>query len=161
MRVQSDQPLEYVEEIMLRHKDRVLRTAVAIIGNVSEAEDIFQDVFVKLLEKQPRFESPEHEAAWLIRVTANLCKNYLRSFWRKNTQQLFETHPAQTHEQHELVEFINRLPVKFRIAIHLYYYEGYSIQEIAEMTDQKYSTVGSHLSRARIMLKNFMEDEQL
>ena len=149
---------DWVEEIMQRHKDRVLRTAIAIMGNMADAEDVFQDAFLQLFVKQPQLSSPEHEAAWLVRVTANLCKSRLRSYRRRPVQPLLETHPAQTGEQHDLAEIIAALPPKYKLAIHLFYYEGYSIQEIAEMTGQKYSTVGNHLSRARVMLKKFLED---
>lgn len=156
---QSNRPVDWVESIMQRNKDKVYRTALAIMCNVADAEDVFQDVFMKLFEKQPEFESFEHETAWLIRVTANMCKSRLRSFERKNTQPLLDTYPAQSGTQHELIELVLSLPYKYKIAIHLFYYEGYSIKEIAEMTGQKASTVGNHLARARRMLKNYLEED--
>jgi len=155
----SSRPMDWVEEIMHRHKDKVYRTAIAIMGNVPDAEDIFQDVFIKLFEKQPHFESLEHEAAWLSRVTVNQCRSSLRSFWRKNTQTLLETHPAPPGQQYDLVESISSLPAKYKTAIHLFYYEGYSINEIAEITKQKASTVGNQLARARRILKNDLKGE--
>ncbi|MCL2019695.1 MAG: sigma-70 family RNA polymerase sigma factor [Oscillospiraceae bacterium] len=159
MHNQIDAKMDVVEGIILRHKDKVFRTAVAIMGNTADAEDIFQDVFLKLFEKQPVFDSPEHEAAWLIKVTANMSKSRLRLFWRVNKVPLSETIPAQNEEQSNLIEIISVLPPKYKTAIHLFYYEGYSIKEIAELTNQKESTVGNQLARARRMLKNYLEED--
>ena len=158
MTSQSNRPVDWLECIMQRNKDKVYRTALAIMCNVSDAEDIFQDVFVKLLEKQPLFESFEHETAWLIRVTANLCKSRLRSFERKNVQPLLDSHPAQTEEQHELMELVSSLPLKYKLVVHLYYYEGYSIKEIAQISGKNTSTVGNQLARARHLLKKYLEE---
>ena len=151
--------VDWIEVIMRKHKDKVLRVACAILGNITDAEDVFQDTFVKLFEKQPIFESEKHEAAWLIRVAVNLSKNKLRSFWRKNTIPLLDTYPAKDDEQHELIDIVMSLPVKYKLVIHLFYFEGYSIDEIALITGQKYSTVGNQLSRARQMLKKYIEEE--
>lgn len=156
---QSSRPVDWVEDVMQRHKDKVYRTALAIMHNVADAEDVFQDVFLKLLEKQPNFESLEHEAAWLIRVTVNQCKSLLRSFERKYTQPLLESFPAQTEVQHEMIELISKIPYKYKAVIHLYYYEGYSIKEIAGITGHKASTIGNHLARARHMLKLNLEED--
>jgi len=156
---QSNQSAEWADEIVKRHKDRVFRTAIAIMGNMTDAEDISQDVFIKLLEKQPDFASTSHETAWLMKVTVNLCKDRLRSFFRRKTEPLPETHPAQNNEQQELIEIVNLLPYKYKIVIHLYYYEGFSTYEIAEMTKQNNSTVRSQLARARKSLKKFLEGE--
>jgi len=161
MASQSSRPGDWVESILQRQKDKVYRTAIAIMHNAADAEDVFQDVFLKLFEKQPQFESFEHEAAWLIRVTANLCKSRLRSYERKNVQQLLDSHPAQSAEQHELVELVSSLPYKYKVVIHLYYYEGYSIKEIAEITGHKVSTVGNQLARARRILKDYLEGDQV
>jgi RNA polymerase sigma-70 factor (ECF subfamily) len=152
--------MDRVEESMRRHKDKVFRTALAVLGCMADAEDVFQDVFLKLFQKQPEFESEEHEAAWLVRVTVNMCKSRLRSPWRRNTVPLSESHPAPTAGQHDLIEAVAALPAKYRTVIHLFYYEGYSIKEIALLTRQKESTVGNQLARARKNLKAYLEGEQ-
>lgn len=126
-----------MEELVLRHESRLFRTAVAIMGNRADAEDIVQEAFLKVVEKQPAFQSAEHETAWLIRVT----------------------NPAQTQDQRSLIETIMSLPPKYRTAIHLFYYEGYSTREIAEITGQKEPTVRSLLTRARHKLKVVLEEE--
>ncbi|MCL2159511.1 MAG: sigma-70 family RNA polymerase sigma factor, partial [Oscillospiraceae bacterium] len=103
MNNKSSRPVEWMAEIVKRNEDKMFRTALAIMGGKADAEDIVQDVFIKLLEKQQHFESPEHETAWLIRVTVNLCKNYLRSHWWKKTVPLLDTYPAQTDTQQEII----------------------------------------------------------
>lgn len=155
-----NRPVEEMEKIIKRNEDALLRTALALMRGKADAEDVVQDVFVKLFEKQPRFESAEHETAWLIRVTVNVCKNRLRSYWWKKTVPLLDTYPAQTDEQQSMVQTVLSLPTKYRIVIHLFYYEGYATKEIAELTNQKESTVREQLTRARRMLKDFLEGEQ-
>jgi RNA polymerase sigma-70 factor (ECF subfamily) len=149
--------MDGIEETVRRNEDRILRTAVAIIGSEADAEDVVQFVFVKLFEKQPHFESPEHETAWLIRVTVNQCRSHLRSYWWKNTVPLLDVYPAQNDEQESIMHAVLALPSKYRTVIHLFYYEGYSTKEIAELTDQKESTVREQLTRARRKLKVFLE----
>jgi RNA polymerase sigma-70 factor (ECF subfamily) len=156
---QSSRPVDWMEEIVSRNEDKLFRTAIAIMGGKADTEDIVQDVFVKLLEKQPDFKSPEHETAWLIRVAVNLCKSRLRTHWWKKTVPLLDIYPAQTDEQQSIMETILSLPSKYRAVIHLFYYEGYSTKEIAEITGQKESTVREQLTRARRMLKKYMEGE--
>ena len=161
MNNQSNQPADWMEEIVKRNENRMFRTALAIMGGKADAEDIVQDVFVKLFEKQQHFESAEHETAWLIRVTVNLCKNCLRSHWWKKTVPLLDIYPAQTEKQQEIMQSVLSLPPKYRTVIHLFYYEDYSTREISEITKQKESTVREQLTRARRMLKSFLEGEQL
>jgi RNA polymerase sigma-70 factor (ECF subfamily) len=120
-----------------------------------------QDVFLKILQKQPAFESEEHEQAWLTRVTVNRCKSVLRTSWFKKSEPLLAIYPAADPEQHELVDTINRLPSKYKIPIYLFYYEGYSTKEIAEITKTKETTVRSQLNRARNMLKGLITNEEI
>jgi len=150
-----------VEDIVIRNQDKLLRLAVAIMGNATEAEDVVQDVFVKLIQKQPAFDTLEHETAWLITVTKNVAKSRLRSFWRKNSTELLDVYPAQNAEQHELMDTVMSLPVKYRVVIHLFYYEGYSTKEIASMTKQKEGTVREQLTRARRLLKKYLTEEEM
>jgi len=175
MEIQSNRPVDYInysqqtytepladaswmEAIIKKHQNKLYRTALAIMGGKADAEDIVQDAFIKLFEKQQEFESPDHEAAWLIRVTVNLCKNRLRTHWWRRTVPLLETYPAQSETQLGLIQAIMSLPSKYRVAIHLFYYEGYSTKEIAEITTQNESTVRQQLTRARRKLKNYLEE---
>jgi len=149
-----------IEDIITRNENRIFRAALAIMGNKADAEDIIQDVFVKLIDKKPRFESSEHETAWLVRVTVNQCKSHFRSYWQKNTVPLLDTYPARSEEQHDLIYAVTALAPKYRTVIHLFYYEGYATKEIAEITKQKESTVREQLTRARRLLKITLEGDQ-
>jgi RNA polymerase sigma-70 factor (ECF subfamily) len=150
-----------IEELVRRHESRLYRTAVAIMGNRADAEDVVQDAFIKVLEKRPEFDSPEHEIAWLIRVTVNLCRSRLRSKWWKTTVPLLDSYPARSESEQQLMETILSLPAKYRIVLHLFYYEGYSTREIAEVTEQKESSVRSLLTRARQRLGALLKEEAL
>jgi len=156
---QSGRPVDWVEELVQRHENRIFRAALAIMGNHADAEDVMQDVFLKVMEKATAFQSDGHEAAWLTTVTVNLCRSRLRSPWRKKREPLLDIYPAQDAEQQTLMETVLALPPKYRAAIYLFYYEDRPIKEIAEMTGQKEPTVRSLLTRARQMLKEFLEGE--
>ena len=151
--------LAWTEAIIKKHENKLYRTALAILGSKADAEDVVQDAFIKLFEKQQQFESMEHEAAWLIRVTVNLSKNRLRSHWWRRREPLLDTYPAQTDAQKDIVQIVQSLPSKYRGVIHLFYYEGYSTKEIAEITAQSEATVRQQLTRARRMLKDHLEGE--
>jgi RNA polymerase sigma-70 factor (ECF subfamily) len=157
---QSSQTVHWLEEAVKQHENQLFRAAIAIVGSKAEAEDIVQNVFVKLWEKQPNFESLAHQTAWLIKVTVNLGKSRLRSSWWKKTVPLLTSYPAQDDNQQEVIEAIFALTAKYRIVIHLFYYEGYSTAEIAAITKQKESTVRQQLTRARRLLKDFLEGDQ-
>jgi RNA polymerase sigma-70 factor (ECF subfamily) len=158
MAYKSYRPEDF-EAIVTKHENRLYRTALAITGNMSDAEDIVQEAFLRAYERAPDFETEEHEKAWLIRVTVNLCNSRLRSPWRKRIIPLLDSYPTSEPEQHELLEQIMTLPTKYRTVIHLFYYERYSIKDISELTGQKESTVRSHLTRARQKLKSFLKEE--
>jgi RNA polymerase sigma-70 factor (ECF subfamily) len=150
-----------IESLVKKHENRIYRTAIAILNNKADAEDIMQDVFLKIIEKQPVFDTDEHEEAWIVRVTVNKCKSLLRTAWFKKSEPLLDIYPADDPESHNLVESINKLPSKYRIVIYLFYYEGYSTKEIAEITKSKDATVRSHLNRARTMLKGIITNEEI
>ena len=120
-------------------------------------------MFLKLLEKAPAFQSPEHERAWIIRTTANACKDLLKSHWRKTTAPLEAAAavPAPQPEEGSLLAAVNLLPPQYRAVIYLHYYEGYSAQEIARMLGKTPSAVASLLHRGRRRLKTLLESEGL
>jgi len=151
--------MDWIEDVVIKNETKMFRTALAVVGNNADAEDIVQDVFIKLLHQRPTFESSDHETAWLIRVTINTCKNHLRSYWWRKTVPLLESHPAQTEEQQNTMQAVLALPTKYRIVIHLFYFEGYSTKEIAKITEQNESAVRQQLTRARRALKDFLEGE--
>lgn len=157
----SCRPEDYIEKFVIKHENKLFRTAVSVMGNRADAEDIVQEVFIKVMEKAPDFASDEHESAWLIRVTINLCRSRLRSAWLRRTEPLLDSYPAQTEEQQSLIDQVMALPAKYRIVVHLFYYERYSIKEISDLTDRKESTVRSLLTRARQKLKCILKEDEL
>ena len=159
MENQSNRPVDWLEAIIRRQADKLFRTAIVIMKNKADAEDILQDVFIKLAEKSPPFDSLEYETAWLVKVTVNMCKSRLRFHWRKKTVPLLETYPVKASDQLDITQAVLSLPSHFRIAIHLFYYHGYSTREIAEITGRKESTVRKDLTRARRLLKGYLEGE--
>ena len=106
------------------------------------------------------FDSPENCKAWLIRVTINLSKNFLRSKRSIQLEELDENIPALDKEQSELLEIVMSLPPKYRAVIHLYYYEGYSVKEIADIIGASVTSVTTRLSRARERLKDMLSREE-
>lgn len=149
---------ERLEQAARTYENTLYRAALAILGDAQEAEDAVQDAFLKYLEKAPAFESPEHEKAWLIRVTVNGCKSRLRSPWRRRSAPLLETYPAPEVGERAVLEAVLALPPRDRAVIHLFYYEGYHTAEIAAMTGDAEGTVRSRLTRARRRLKGLLED---
>ncbi len=147
------------EAFVATHESMLYRTALAVMGNVSDAEDAVQEAFLRAYEKAPKFESKEHEKAWLIKVTVNFCNSRLRAPWRKRTASLLDSYPAAEPEQREVLEQVMALPPKYRSVLHLYYYEGYSVKDIAGLTGQKENTVRSLLTRARQKLKSGLKED--
>lgn len=158
MAYKSYRPEDF-EVFVTRHENRLYRTALAVMGNVSDAEDVVQEAFLRAYEKAPAFETEEHEKAWLIRVTVNLCNSRLRFPWRKRTEPLLGSYPAPEPEQHALLEHVLALPPKYRAVIHLLYYEGYSVKDIAGLTGQREGTVRSQLTRARQKLRSVLKED--
>lgn len=142
---------EYINRIVRTYSNSLLKTAFAILKSTADAEDAVQEVFLKLISKQPKFNDSEHEKAWLLRVTINISKNMLKSSSRNNLPLTEET--IFSDEKSELLAVVMSLPERYRTVIHLYYYEGYSIKETAAILNLPKATVGTRLARARKLLK--------
>lgn len=150
---------ERATALLDRHGESILRLAYSYLHNQSDAEDILQDTLIQYLRTSPTLESPAHEKAWLLRVAGNLSKNLLRAQGYRQADQLKETLVAQEREDLSYVwEAVKALPVPYRETIHLFYYEGYSTAQIAQILDQKESTVRSRLKRGREKLKPLLEE---
>lgn len=142
-----------------QYGEHILRLAYSYLHNQSDAEDILQDTLIQYLRTAPVLESPAHEKAWLLRVAGNLSKNLLRAQGYRQADQLEETLVAQEREDLSYVwDAVKALPVPYREAIHLFYYEGYSTAQIARILDQKESTVRSRLKRGREKLRPLLEE---
>lgn len=149
-----------LEQVIRTYADMVYRLAYAYMRNPADADDVFQDVFLKYAEKGPSFADEDHRKAWLIRVTVNRCRSHYRSNWWKRLVPLEEAHHAAqpAPEDPLLEEALDKLPARYRTVIHLYYFENYDTHEIAALTGQRASTVRSQLTRARQMLKTLLKE---
>lgn len=139
-----------------RYGDMVRRLCLVHLKNPADTEDIFQNVFLKYVLSPVVFESPEHEKAWLIRVTLNACRDLVKSFFRSRTVPLEELldQPAPLLEEHrEVLEAVLALPRKYRDAVYLHYYEGYTAAEIGKLLGKNTNTVYTLLTRAREQLR--------
>ena len=139
-----------------RYGDTVRRLCLVHLKNPADTEDIFQNVFLKYVLSPVVFESPEHEKAWLIRVTLTACRDLVKSFFRSRTVPLEELldQPAPLSEEHrEVLEAVLALPQKYRDAVYLHYYEGYTAAEIGKLLGKNTNTVYTLLTRAREQLR--------
>jgi len=155
---------ESVRRALDRYSHSLIKIAFAYLKNMADAEEVAQDVFLAYLQKRPRFESGEHEKAWLIRTTINKSKNRLKAGWFRSRNPVPENLSYLPKEENEVLQAVLSLDKKYRIPIHLHYYEGYSIQEIAGILQAKPATVGTWLARGRLLLKEKMggmEDEEV
>ncbi len=148
---------EYVKEIIEKYADTVYRVALTRCGIIENAEDVFQEVFMKFSEKMPKFKNEEHEKAWFIRVTINLTKNIKRSAWNRKVVTLDENIEFETQEQNDVFSSVCSLPQNYKTVIYLLYYEGYKVKEIADLMKTKEGTIKTWLFRAREMLKDKLE----
>lgn len=149
---------EYIEAVVKAHSNSMFRAAYAVLKNRSDAEDAVQEAFIRLIEKQPGFSDDEHARAWLLRVTINLSKNMLKASWRKNEPEIQEASYAE-NEPDEVLFCVMKLEENYRTVIHLYYYEGYSIKEIASILKLPSATVRTRLKRGRAKLKKMLEGD--
>ena len=143
-----------LRQVMERYGDMVYRLALAQTHSSHDADDVFQEVFLRYLRAAPAFREEEHRKAWLLRVTVNCCKKLHGSFWRRHTVALSEALPAQNPEEGDLLGLLEGLPPKYRAVLHLYYYEGYATEEIAAILGRSPGTVRSQLSRGRALLRD-------
>lgn len=134
------------------------RVCLMYMKNQYDAEDAMQMVFTKLIEKAPCFENEHQEKAWIVITSANTCKSLLRRHSRRDISidELTAEIPSAKGECGEVLSAVMNLPYKYKSTIYLYYYEGYSCSEIAEMLNTKESTVRSYLYRGREKLKVYL-----
>lgn len=152
---------EEIVRIYSRHVQTVYRVCYMYMKNRADTEDMVQNTFIRLMRDKTVFQSEEHEKAWLIRTAVNLCRDHFRHWW---TRTVGMDHGVQTAEEQpfpadSLLEKVLALPPKYRAAICLYYYEGYSTVEIAEILRKNQSTVRSWLHTGRKLLKMEMEGD--
>lgn len=156
MRVTQELFLEVYE----KYKNTVYSVIFNYVKNKEDTADLQQEVFISLLNGDTEFEGDEHLKAWLIRVASNRCKNFLRSRKHFSDEALPEDIPFQVKEENtDLLRIVLTLPEKYRIPIHLYYYEEYSIKQIASVLDAPEATIRIRLKRGREKLAKLLQKE--
>lgn len=148
-----------IEIILEKYSNMVYRIAFSRTKNTHDADDILQDVFMKYIKYNINYTSEEHRKAWLIKTTVNTSKTLLTSAWFRKTTSMPDHLYTQMEEKSEVYYAVMKLPTKYRTVVHLFYYEGLSINEISSMLDLKESTVKSQLHRARKLLKEILKGE--
>ena len=148
-----------IEALIQEYGDMVYRLAFAQVHSKSDADDIFQEVFLRYLKNQPKLQNDEHRKAWLLRVTINCSKKHWLSAWQRKTIALEDRYVFNEPEENGLFEALDQLTPKYRSVIHLYYYEGYATAEIAQILGRRESTVRTQLTRARNQLGQLLKGE--
>ena len=151
-----------VQELIERYQNNLFAAAFQICRNQEDAEDVVQETFIQYHTTLKQYESEEHIRAWLLRVAINKAKNVNHSFWHRKKQPLeeyIETLVFESEESGDLFETVLGLPEKYRIVIHLFYYEEYSVQEISKVLKLSESNVKVRLSRGRQMLKDALKED--
>lgn len=150
------------EKAFHKYSDMVYRLAFVRTKNFSDSDDILQEVFLRYMKVWEKLQSEEHVKAMLLRITVNCSNSHKTSFWNKKTEPLSDdlAYNQNTYDG-SVLETVLKLPLKYRTVIHLHYYCGYSVNEIAEIQKTKTATVKTQLSRARAILKNTIKADDL
>lgn len=166
MSIDNEERKKRCAEAMRAHGDAVYRLAFARCRNTPDAEDVFQTTFLRFYASPISFGNPEHEKAWLLRVCINACKDLQKSAWRTKVSAMSDEFDAPdtsarkeaTPQEEALDEAMQGLSPEQRTVVHLHYFEGFSTGETAQMLGMRSATVRSHLHRARIAMRNALED---
>ena len=150
------------EDVIRTYQGDLFRLAFSVCKNAADAEDILQDVFISYHSSKKQFQSERHLKAWLMKVVVNRAKNVNKSFWKRNfvpIEEYMETLVFESEETVTLFEEVMKLPDKYRVVIHLFYYEEYSVAEIADILGISQNNVKVRLNRARNKLRENMQKE--
>ena len=147
------------EAVVRRYSEMVYRLARSQVRTRADAEDLYQEVFLRYFRAAPDFESEEHRKAWLLRVTLNCAKKFWASAWVRHTVPLEATEPFSEPEDRQLYEALQSLPGKYRAVLHLFYYEDLSTEEIGRLLGRRSATVRTQLTRARRLLREIMRED--
>ena len=150
---------ETISRIVETYSSMLLRLACTRLDDPADAEDVVQEVFLKLLTARPLFRDSEHEKAWLIRTTLHRASDLRRSAARRNVPLEEAAQAAASQAGSELLTAVRALPEPYSAVIHLYYYEGYSIKEIAKLLGVPTPTVGTRLARGRERLRRLLKED--
>ncbi len=149
---------ERIEQIIRKYADMIFRIAYNNLGNYADAEDILQEVAVSLVTCNSPLDDEEHLRFWLCRVTVNKCRNFRKASLIRITEPLTEEIPADNFEFSGVLDELQKLPCNYRNVLYLYYYEGFSIEEIGKILRKNSNTIGSQLRRGREILRKILTD---
>ncbi len=152
---------EHICQLVTEYSPLLLRLACTRLDSPADAEDAVQEVFLRLLSARPRFRDAEHEKAWLIRTTLHRAADFRKSAARRNVPLEEAAQAAAAEDSGEVLAAVRSLPEKYSAVIHLHYYEGYSIKEIATLLGLPASTVGTRLARGRERLRQMLKEDAL
>lgn len=161
----ASNPSDAVETAMNLFGNDIFRLAFSYMKKKEDAEDIVQDVLIRFMQSENIFENEERMKAWLLRVAANLCRDYLKAADRKRVTAFPEGYETVASEEaipegeSEVLAAVMALPEKYRSTIHLYYYEEYTTKEIAEILGRKEATIRSLLKRGREKIEKMMKGD--
>lgn len=148
------------ENAFIKYADMVYRLVFVRTKSKADSDDILQEVFLRYMKIWQKIETEEHLKAMLLRITVNCTNSLKTSFWFKHTEQLDENISVTDNvSETNVISEVLKLPIKYRTVIHLHYYCGYSVEEIANIENTKPSTVKTHLYRARQILKSNLKEE--
>lgn len=142
-----------------KYADDLFKIAFRYVCNKDDAKDIVQETFLEYLKHYKELQSEEHRKYWLMRVAINKSRDLLKSFWHKNITELEDKYISKDVGDSTVLHYVNCLKADDKIVIQLYYLDGYSIKEIAQILKKNESTIGNRLARARNKLKKMMEDD--
>lgn len=158
----SARPADELERVMQTYGNMLFRIALITLGNASDAEDAVQDTLIKYMRKAPKFQEREHEKAWLLKVTANTCKDLLRFRNRHQTVDIEEIQEfSRETSDTGILEALMSLPEKFRLVLTLYYVEEYPIEVIAKVIGRTTSAVKMRLQKGRKLLEEIYRKEYM
>ncbi len=155
-----DHGQQFLIETIKKNSDMVYRLAFSQTKNKADADDVYQEVFLRFVKKKPSFKDDNHEKAWFIRVTLNCSKTNLKSFWNTKTAELDDNLEDISVEKEDLSFALKKLSKKHNAVLYLFYFEDMSVAEIAKAFDLREANVRMLLTRARRKLKEILEKEQ-
>ena len=148
--------IQHFEWVVETYSPMLLRIAFLYLKNTTEAEDMAQEVLLSYWQKEPQFPTEAARKSWLYKATANRCKDQLRSHWFRKRAELPQDLPYLPQEESDLLDAMLKLDAKYRIPLHLHYYEGYSLKEIGGILGLRPATVGTRLHRGKELLKTML-----
>lgn len=154
--MQTDNNLR-IEQILKEYSDLIYKLCFLNLSSTSDIDDVFQDVFLKLISTGQKFNDPTHEKAWIIRTTINRCKDVNKSFNRKLTDSIEDKIISYDEDfdkvDNQVLKAVMNLPEKYKQSVYLFFYEGYTVPDIAKLLNAKENTIYSNIHRAKAILK--------